>query len=39
VALVVGVYLVGLVGWFVARAIRRTQGVDIDLAYRELPAQ
>jgi amino acid transporter len=39
VALVVGVYLVGLVGWFVARAIRRSQGVDIDLAYRELPAQ
>jgi APA family basic amino acid/polyamine antiporter len=39
VALVVGVYVVGLVGWFVARAIRRSQGVDIDLAYRELPAQ
>jgi APA family basic amino acid/polyamine antiporter len=39
VALVVGVYLVGLAGWFVARAIRRSQGVDIDLAYRELPAQ
>jgi APA family basic amino acid/polyamine antiporter len=39
VALVAAVYLVGLVGWFVARAIRRSQGVDIDLAYRELPAQ
>lgn len=39
VVLVVSVYLVGLVGWFVARAIRRRQGVDIDLAYRELPAQ
>ena len=39
VALVAGVYVVGLVGWFVARAIRRAQGVDIDLAYRELPAQ
>ncbi|HEY6760765.1 MAG TPA: amino acid permease [Baekduia sp.] len=39
VALVVGVYLVGLAGWFVARAVRRSQGVDIDLAYRELPAQ
>jgi amino acid transporter len=39
VALVAGVYVVGLVGWFVARAIRRSQGVDIDLAYRELPAQ
>jgi amino acid transporter len=38
-ALVAGVYVLGLVIWFVARAVRRSQGVDIDLAYRELPAQ
>jgi hypothetical protein len=36
--LAVLVYVVGLVIWFVARAIRRTQGIDIDLSYRELPA-
>jgi len=33
------VYAAGLVIWFVARAVRRAQGIDIDLAYRELPAQ
>ena len=33
------VYVVGLVIWFVARAIRRSQGIDIDLSYKELPAQ
>lgn len=36
--LAVIVYIVGLVIWFVARAIRRSQGIDIDLSYRELPA-
>jgi basic amino acid/polyamine antiporter, APA family len=33
------VYVAALVIWFVARAVRRRQGIDIDLAYRELPAQ
>jgi amino acid transporter len=33
------VYVVGLVTWFVARAVRRRQGIDIDLSYKELPAQ
>jgi amino acid transporter len=37
--LVAAVYVIGLAIWFVARAVRRGQGVDIDLAYRELPAQ
>jgi amino acid transporter len=32
------VYVLGLVIWFVARAVRRAQGIDIDLSYRELPA-
>ncbi len=36
--LAIVVYVAGLVIWYVARAIRRTQGIDIDLAYRELPA-
>ena len=38
-ALVVGVYVAAIAFWFVARAVRRRQGVEIDLAYRELPAQ
>jgi amino acid transporter len=33
------VYAVGLIIWFVARAVRRRQGIDIDLSYKELPAQ
>lgn len=33
------VYAVGLAIWFVARAVRRSQGIDIDLSYRELPVQ
>jgi len=36
--LAVLVYVVGLVIWFVARAVRRSQGIDIDLSYRELPS-
>jgi amino acid transporter len=38
-ALVLGTYLFAIVFWFIARAVRRRQGIDIDLAYRELPAQ
>lgn len=37
-ALAVAVYLVGLAIWFIARAVRRREGTDIELAYRELPA-
>lgn len=36
--LAVGIYVLAIVLWFVARAVRRSQGIDIDLAYRELPA-
>ncbi len=36
--LAIGVYLVGVVIWFISRAVRRRQGIDLDLAYRELPA-
>lgn len=36
--LAVIVYVIGVAIWFAARAIRRTQGIDIDLSYRELPA-
>jgi hypothetical protein len=38
-ALVLAVYVAAAAFWFVARTVRRRQGVDIDLAYRELPAQ
>jgi amino acid transporter len=38
-AIALGVYVLAVAIWFVARAVRRNQGIDIDLAYRELPAQ
>lgn len=38
-ALAAGVYVAAIAFWFIARAVRRREGVDIDLAYRELPAQ
>lgn len=37
--LAVVVYVVGVAFWFISRAVRSRQGVDLDLAYRELPAQ
>jgi len=38
VLLVIGVYLAAIAIWWISRAIRKAQGIDIDLAYRELPA-
>lgn len=37
--LALGVYVAAVIVWFVARAVRRRQGIDLDLAYRELPVQ
>lgn len=34
-----GIVVVGLVVYFVAKFVRRSQGVDIDLVYRELPPE
>jgi hypothetical protein len=28
---------VGLIVYYVARAVRRSQGIDLDLVYQELP--
>jgi len=33
------VYAIGLTIYFVARAIRRSQGIDLELAHRELPPE
>jgi APA family basic amino acid/polyamine antiporter len=38
VLLVIGVYVAGIAIWWISRAIRKAQGIDVDLAYRELPA-
>jgi amino acid transporter len=38
-ALCAGVFAAAIAFWFVARAVRSRQGVEIDLAYRELPSQ
>jgi APA family basic amino acid/polyamine antiporter len=39
IELAVLVYAIGFVIYFVARAIRRTQGIDLELAHRELPPE
>lgn len=38
VFLVIGIYAAGVAIWWISRAIRKRQGIDIDLNYRELPA-
>jgi hypothetical protein len=32
-----GIIIVGLLIYYIARAVRRSQGVDLDLVYQELP--
>jgi amino acid transporter len=39
VAFVLGIYLVGLIIYFVAAAVRRQQGVDLNLLYSEIPPE
>jgi len=34
-----GIVVFGLVVYYAARAIRRSQGIDVDLVYRELPPE
>jgi basic amino acid/polyamine antiporter, APA family len=36
-AFMLGIVVVGLAIYYIARAVRSSQGVDIDLVYRELP--
>jgi amino acid transporter len=36
--LAVAVYVGAVILWFIARAVRRSQGIDIDLSYKELPS-
>jgi hypothetical protein len=37
--LAVAVYAVGFAIYFISRAIRSRQGIELDLAYRELPPE
>ncbi len=39
IELAAAVYAVGFAIYFIARAIRRTQGIDLELAHRELPPE
>ena len=39
IAFVLGIYVVGLVIYFVALAVRRQQGVDLNLLYSEIPPE
>ena len=37
IAFVVGIYVVGLVLYFVSRAVQKRRGVNLDLLYKEIP--
>jgi hypothetical protein len=37
VLFVVGIYVAGVVVYFAARALQKRRGIDIDLAYKEIP--
>ncbi len=39
IGVIIGVYLVGFVAYYVARVYRRSEGVNIDLAFRQLPPE
>jgi basic amino acid/polyamine antiporter, APA family len=36
-AFMAGIVVVGLLIYYIARAVRRSQGIDLDLVYKELP--
>ena len=36
-AFMAGIVVIGLLIYYIARAVRRSQGIDLDLVYRELP--
>jgi hypothetical protein len=39
VAIVGGVFVIGLVFYFVMKMIRRAQGIDVTLAFKEIPIE
>ncbi len=39
IAFVLGIYIVGLLLYFVVAAIRRRQGIDLSLLYSEIPPE
>ena len=39
IAFVLGIYIVGLIVYFVVASIRRQQGINLDLLYSEIPPE
>ena len=37
IAFMGGIVVVGLLIYYIARAVRKSQGIDLDLVYKELP--
>jgi len=37
--LVFGVFVIGVVFYFVMKAIRKSQGIDVTLAFKEIPIE
>ena len=39
IAFVVGIYVSGVVLYYISRAVRRSRGVNLDLLYKEIPPE
>lgn len=39
IAFVVGIYVVGVILYYISRAVQRQRGVDLDLLYKEIPPE
>lgn len=39
VAIVAGVFIIGIVFYFIMKAIRKSQGIDVTLAFKEIPIE
>jgi len=39
VVIVAGIFVIGIVFYFIMKALRRSQGVDVELAFKEIPIE
>jgi APA family basic amino acid/polyamine antiporter len=37
--IIIGVYLVGIIGYYASKAYRKSQGIDLSLAFKEIPPE
>jgi APA family basic amino acid/polyamine antiporter len=39
IILIIGVYLTGIIAYYVARSYRKSQGIDLELAFKQIPPE